>query len=91
MLPFAMGIYDVHGHRWIYSYSMLVRASCVLSHAYFMVEGNGFYERAFINICEHYVICWFRTTCMGSAQSISMPVKNNIYHNGMAMSIDMGG
>ena len=90
MLAFVMGICDVHGHRCIYSYSMLVRALCVLSHAHFIVEGDGLYEGAFINICENYVLCWFRTTCMGSAQTISMPIKNNIYHNGMAMSIDMG-
>ena len=89
MLTFAMGICDVHGHRCMYSYSMLMRASCVLSHAHFIVKEDGIYKRMFINICENCVLCWFRTTCMGSAQPISTPVENNIYHNGMAMSIDI--
>ena len=66
ILPFAIGICIIHADTDVnIEYCMLLKIACVLSHAHFIMNWDGFYDRAFVNICENHVLCWCATTLHG--------------------------
>ena len=78
------------GQRCKYEYWVLFKIGCSFSHTHFIIDWVEFFVRAFVSRCKYHVFCWCATLAMVAEQIISTPFTNNIYHNVLLVSIDMG-